>query len=359
MQFTIPKPQLIESLASASSVIKRSAGYAALAHVKIECGDTVTLTATDLDIWAIVCASDATVHKPGSCLVNAKKLQDQLNLIQGDLVTVSFDGKSVTVKTSESRPVRLSATDASEFPASPRIGNRAHCVVDVSPFNRLTKAMMENDTKLHLYGVLVIQTSEQTLTCYSGNGSVFARVSIPFVGDLPKPVFIPAPHIAKLIGPGSVNITAEDPWIAFEGLSSTTIVKRFSTDPADFAGVLGKLEFTASALVDREDILRIVHQCHSIRPEGQSNANMIISQADSALSVLCETGIEKIDELTPCRAAGDWGKWGSAILPTDNLLDFLRQSKEESVTIHFGDKTGPVKISDSICDVFVMPMRFS
>ncbi len=357
MQFTIPKSTLSEALASASSVIKRSAGSAALAHVKIECGETVTLTATDLDIWSVQSVADATVQKPGSCLVITKKLSEQLALIQGDLVTVTFDGKSIVIKTPEARAVRLAATNADDFPQSPKIGNRSHCVADLSIFNRLTKSMMENDTKLHLYGVLVMQSSEQTLTCYSGNGSVFAKVEVPFVGKLAAPIFIPAPHVSKLTGLGSVNITSDGPWIALEALRATTIVKRFTTEPAAFAEVLGKIQFDASALVDREDVLRIVDQSHRIRPEGQLNANMTVTQGDSALSFLTEVQIEKIDELTPCRPSGNWGNWKTAILPTDNLLDFLRQSKSESVTLHFGDRTGPVKMGDGVCEVFVMPMR--
>lgn len=231
MKFTIERAHLLKSLGHVQSVVEKRGTIAVLSNVKLEAkGDSVALTATDMDI-AIVEKVAATVSKPGATTVPAHMLYDIVRkLPEGAQIefSTSEDGGKATIRAASSR-FSLGCLPIEDFPVMAE-GDLAHhftltATECMALIEKPSFAISTEETRYYLNGIYlhaVSSKNDKVLRAVATDGHRLARieVALPAGADGMPGVIVPRKAIyelKKLIegAEGAVEVSLSDTKIRF------------------------------------------------------------------------------------------------------------------------------------------------
>lgn len=254
MQFAIERNSLIKSLGHVQSVVEKRGTIAVLSNVKIDArGDSVTLTATDMDI-AIAEKTPATIGKPGSTTVPAHTFYDIVRkLPEGAQIefSTSADGSKVTIRAGSSR-FSLATLPIDEFPVMAE-GDLPH---NFSLKAAECKALVEKpsfaisteETRYYLNGIYLHTAgsgSSKVLRTVATDGHRLARIEValpPGAAEMPG-VIVPRKAIYELKklleeGEGDVSISLSDTKIRFAYGNAVLVSKLIDGNFPDYERVI-------------------------------------------------------------------------------------------------------------------------
>jgi DNA polymerase III subunit beta len=123
MEISVSRAELLRELTAAQSVVERKTTIPILSNFLFEAdGDTLTITATDLD-QSLRTSCSAKVKKPGACTVPARKLYDYIKLLpEGDISIKLMENHWVQIRAGRSNTKMVGMARANfpqimEFPA--------------------------------------------------------------------------------------------------------------------------------------------------------------------------------------------------------------------------------------------------
>ena len=252
MQFTIERAHLLKSLGHVQSVVEKRGTIAVLSNVKIDAkGDSVSLTATDMDI-AIVESATASVSKPGSTTVPAHTFYDIVRkLPDGSQIemTQSEDGNKVSIRAGQSR-FSLACLPIDEFPVMAE-GELPHnftlkAAECLALIEKPSFAISTEETRYYLNGIY-LHTAEngKVLRAVATDGHRLARIEVGLpAGASGMPgVIVPRKAIyelKKLIegGEGDVSVSLSDTKIRFAYGNAVLVSKLIDGNFPDYERVI-------------------------------------------------------------------------------------------------------------------------
>jgi DNA polymerase III subunit beta len=254
MQFTIERAQLLKCLGHIQSVVEKRGTIPVLSNVKLEAkGDSVALTATDMDI-SIAERVPATVKKPGATTVPAHMLYDIVRkLPEGAQIEIatSEDGGKASIRAGQSR-FSLGSLPVDEFPAIAE-GDLEHRFTLTSAeckalAEKPSFAISTEETRYYLNGIYLhaAETAGNTvLRAVATDGHRLARieVALPKGAEKMPGVIVPRKAIyelKKLIeeGEGDVSISLSDTKIRFSYGNAVLVSKLIDGNFPDYERVI-------------------------------------------------------------------------------------------------------------------------
>ena len=212
MELVVRKNDLLKELSLLQGIVERKNTIPILANVLIEAAEgAVSLLATDLDV-ALRSRCEATVAKPGTLTLPAKKLFEIVNALPDTDVRIESDkgGKSVTVAADRFES-KLQTLPASEFPTPPQDGGTTEASLPGGALKRMIShtrfAITSEDTRYFLNGAqLVLRPDSMSMVATDGHRLAFVTVNEPSGVSAQTEVLLPRKtlnEVARLIDSGA------------------------------------------------------------------------------------------------------------------------------------------------------------
>jgi DNA polymerase-3 subunit beta len=370
MEFTVSKTDLVRELNLSQGVVEKKTTIPILSNVLLEAaGDRVVLTATDLEL-GIRCSCPARVQKEGAGTVPARRLLDYVRLLPDADVHVKFlenQWASLVCGRSRTRIAGMSRENFPELPVMPQPVADLPLSVLSAMIARTIFAISTEESRFSLNGALLV-LKERGLAMVSTDGHRLAYVETqqdiagirtPYRALVPRKAMGEILKLAQECPPETTVAFAGDENHLFLQIGDRLLISRKLTGNfPDFERVLPKDQRNSVALpreLMRAAVERVAQfsdeRSHAIRVEvgpGEVNIHSSVS----------ETG--ESEESIPTQYEGPTVEVG---FNAQYMLDFLRATPEEEVTLLFKDaqSAGELKPSGDgttyLYRYVVMPMR--
>jgi len=370
MKVTIERNSLLKTLGHVQSVVERRNTIPILSNVMFEAsGDTVAMTATDLDI-AIVEKTNAVVSQSGSTTIPAHTLFDIVRkLPDGSEVELSLEENDrLVVKAGRSR-FTLACLDKEDFPVMSE-GDLPHRFdVAAEELKRLIDkarfAISTEETRYYLNGIyLHVANTENgsVLRAVATDGHRLAQVDqdVP-EGAVGMPgVIVPRKtvgEVRKLIDEidGAVSVSLSDTKIRFSFAGAVITSKLIDGTFPDYSRVIPEgndkmLEMDCRIFAESVD------RVSTISSDKTRSVKLSLGEDTLTLSVNSPDSGTATEELAASYSA-DTFEIG---FNSRYLLDILSQVEGETVQVLLADPSAPTVVKDVLDDAalyVLMPMR--
>ncbi|MBL4837012.1 MAG: DNA polymerase III subunit beta [Kordiimonadaceae bacterium] len=370
MKVTIERNSLLKTLGHVQSVVERRNTIPILSNVMMEAdGDTVAMTATDLDI-AIVEKTPAVVIQSGSTTVPAHTLFDIVRkLPDGSEVELTLEENDrLVVKAGRSR-FTLACLDKEDFPIMSD-GDLPHRFeVASAELKRLVDkarfAISTEETRYYLNGIYmhVANTEDgSVLRAVATDGHRLAQVDqeVP-EGAVGMPgIIIPRKtvgEVRKLIDEvdGTIDVSLSDTKIRFSFDGAVITSKLIDGTFPDYSRVIPEgndkmLEMDCRIFAESVD------RVSTISSDKTRSVKLSLGQDTLTLSVTSPDSGTATEEL-----AASYSSDGFEIgFNSRYLMDILSQVEGETVQVLLADPSAPTVVKDVLDDAVLyvlMPMR--
>lgn len=370
MKVTIERNSLLKTLGHIQSVVERRNTIPILSNVMVEAsGDTVAMTATDLDI-AIIEKTAAVVVQPGSTTVPAHTLFDIVRkLPDGSEVELSVEENDrLVVKAGRSR-FTLACLDKEDFPVMSE-GDLPHRFeVAAEELKRLIDkarfAISTEETRYYLNGIyLHVANTEDgsALRAVATDGHRLAQVDqdVP-EGAVGMPgIIIPRKtvgEVRKLIDEidGAVDVSLSDTKIRFSFAGAVITSKLIDGTFPDYSRVIPEgndkmLEMDCRVFAESVD------RVSTISSDKTRSVKLSLGEDTLTLSVNSPDSGTATEELAASYSADSF----EIGFNSRYLLDILSQVEGETVQVLLADPSAPTVVKDVLDDAalyVLMPMR--
>ncbi len=370
MKVTIERNSLLKTLGHIQSVVERRNTIPILSNVMVEAnGDSVAMTATDLDI-AIVENTAAVVVQPGSTTVPAHTLFDIVRkLPDGSEVELSVEENDrLVVKAGRSR-FTLACLDKEDFPVMSE-GDLPHRFeVAAEELKRLIDkarfAISTEETRYYLNGIyLHVANTEDgsALRAVATDGHRLAQVDqdVP-EGAVGMPgIIIPRKtvgEVRKLIDEidGTVDVSLSDTKIRFSFSGAVITSKLIDGTFPDYSRVIPEgndkmLEMDCRVFAESVD------RVSTISSDKTRSVKLSLGEDTLTLSVNSPDSGTATEELAASYTADSF----EIGFNSRYLLDILSQVEGETVQVLLADPSAPTVVKDVLDDAalyVLMPMR--
>ncbi len=370
MKVTIERNSLLKTLGHVQSVVERRNTIPILSNIMMEAdGDTVAMTATDLDI-AIIESTPATVLQPGATTVPAHTLFDIVRkLPDGSEVELSQeDSDRLVVKSGRSR-FTLTCLDKEDFPVMSE-GDMPHRFDMASEelkrlIDKARFAISTEETRYYLNGIyLHVANSEDgpTMRAVATDGHRLAQVEqeVPEGAAGMPGIIIPRKAVAevrKLIDEldGTVGVALSETKIRFSFGGAVITSKLIDGTFPDYSRVIPEgndkmLEMDVRVFAEAVD------RVSTISSDKTRSVKLALGDDMLTLSVNSPDSGTAREELVAAYSA-DAFEIG---FNSRYLLDILAQIEGETVQVMLADPSSPTILRDMLDDAalyVLMPMR--
>lgn len=370
MKFTIERSALLKTLSHVHSVVERRNTIPILSNVLIEAsGDTVALTATDLDL-AIVETAAASISEDGATTVPAHTLFDIVRkLPDGSEIEVSKEESGrLAVKAGRSR-FTLASLPREDFPEM-TAGDMPHRFTLASEelkrlIDKARFAISTEETRYYLNGIyLHVADSEDgaRLRAVATDGHRLAQVEqeTPDGASGMPGIIIPRKtvgEVRKLIDEieGNVQIALSDTKIRFSFGDAILTSKLIDGTFPDYSRVIPVGNDKVLEL-DCKTFAEAVDRVSTISSDKTRSVKLALEDDRIVLSVNSPDSGTAREEV-----AATYGSDQFEIgFNSRYLLDVLSQIESDTVQAHLADPSSPTVIRDLLDEgalYVLMPMR--
>lgn len=355
MKITIPAHVLSEALQKCASVIQTRTTLPILGCVAIDAaGDTLTITASSLDAWAI-CEIPASVTKAGKICLEQKTLA-KISAADGELTIEAAPKLKVSISIGKSK-FQMSGLAFDEFPKVPKQSGDS---IPLSGSEWLTAAARTavaestDHTRYSLNGTL-LTGSAGSLVFVATDGRCLARhlTENPWTGpDSIVPGSTMRAISAICPEEGEIEISVSDSHISAAAGGDRIVSKPIEGNYPNYNQVIPEYgPETTSVRIDSGDLRRSIS---TLAPAISDSLNCVTFTTAGAELLSAVNGPEKSGS-TSVDAACE-GPEISIGLSAALLSSVIRPVSGE-LTISIIDAMSPVRITEGETLIIVMPMR--
>jgi DNA polymerase-3 subunit beta len=368
MKFRSAKTTVARELNLLQGVVEKKNTIPILSHILIEASDrgAVSIVATDLDV-SVITACEAEIDKPGSMVVNARKLFDIVrNLPESEIDFTTQDNNWVKISCGASE-FKVAGQAKEHFPSTPRADGKAITFPAKALnqlINRTIYSITQEESRYALNGSLLLSNVDR-LQMVATDG-----------------------HRLAIAGSGALDISANEslkviiPRKALTELQKLTAGEegdvKFSKDENHLFFVVGKRQLTSRMLAGQfpnyELVLpksndKIFTTSTDTMAQAIRRASLMADErshgvkfelATGRLSITSQTAdVGEAKEVMPVDYEGDGITIG---FNANYLLDFLNVVGTEQVIFELKDEQSPALLRPASKETddyryVVMPMR--
>jgi len=369
MEITVKTSELVKELSLGQGVVEKKTTIPVLSNVLIEAADDeLILTATDLEL-GIRSSCPATVAKPGSTTLPAKKLLDYVRLLPNAELAVKVSenhSANITCGRSRTRVAGMSRENFPELPKMPLAVTKIPAKALANAISKTIFAVANEESRYTLIGALMIIKSEALVMvstdghrlAYVQTQTAFEGVSGEIKGLIPKKAMA---ELLKLATEGGdsmmIDFATDENHLFFNCGSRLLITRKLTGQFPDYERVLPSEKQTAVALNRDEAAAALRRVCQF----ADDRSRAVRFELDEGELKLAASGSEagESEETIPVDAAGLKLKIG---FNGQYVLDFLNVAETENVELQLKDdeSAGQLQLVDPEGYDYryvVMPMR--
>jgi DNA polymerase III subunit beta len=368
MNLTISKEQIGNGLQAVQNIISSRTTLPILSNVLLRAeGNTLQLTATDLDV-TIICAVEATVKKPGSTTVPAKKLIGIVREVGNPEIEMDVDDKNVTSLRCGSSFFKVRGLGPEEYPPLPTFKEEKKVELPQEKFKgmlRKTSFAMSADESRYVLNGIFISLKDHKLTMVATDGRRLALVDEEVdISDKSQGEFIiPAKAVNELNrllqDKGNVEIRYAENQASFtlkgEKGSIVIITKLIEGTYPNYRQVIPP-ETKERVPLSREEFMHALRRAELMTSEKQNSVKLNFGK--NALSITANS--PDVGEACENMAINYKGKEMAVAFNPGYIIDPLNALSNDEVFFELIDELSPgiLKINGPFLYV-VMPMRLS
>ena len=366
MELVVRKTDLLKELSLLQGIVERKNTIPILANVLLEAsGQTVSLLATDLDV-GLRSRCDATITKPGTLTLPAKKLFEIINALPETDVRIEEDkgGKSVTVAADRFES-RMQTLPASEFPTPPQDGGPVEATLPGPALKRMIShtrfAITSEDTRYFLNGAqLVLRPDSMSLVATDGHRLAFMSVH-ESPGDVKSDVLLPRKtlnEVARLIDGGStVEFSQGENHLFFKADGRLLISRKIDANFPAYERVIPKSNDKRIDF-DRDRLAAAVRRVRLLSNERSKAVKFVIGK-DQVEITSSTPEVGEAHEVLPVEYSGTAMQ---ICFNADYVDNFLSVVETENVQLEFKDEMSqavvkPIGAKGYDYTYVIMPMR--
>ena len=369
MEFTVAKSDLVRELGLTQGVIEKRTTIPILSNILIEAsGDQITLTATDLEL-GLRCSCPATVKKPGSGTIPARRLLDYTRLLPASEVNVKFgDNQWVSLVCGRSR-TRIAGMSRESYPELPQMSEKIAEIpasILASMISQTIFAISNEESRFTLNGALMVLKPE-ALVLVATDGHRLAMVEQPvnfglgtqYRALLPRKAMGEIQKLAAEAGADTkLNFAATDNHLFCQVGERLLISRKLTGNFPDYERVLPR-DQPNQVVLNRDEFRAAIERVAQFADERSHAVRMKVEPGEVTVhSSLSETG--ESEESVATAYSGPSVEIGFNAF---YMLDFLRATPETEVGFHFKDAGAAGELRPAGQDVnykyryVIMPMR--
>lgn len=367
MELVVRKSDLLKELSLLQGIVERKNTIPILANVLIEATkDHMSLLATDLDV-GLRSQCEATVSKPGTLTLPAKKLFEIVNALPDTEIRIEEDkgGKSVTIAADRFES-RMQTLPASEFPTPPSDAGTVLGSLPGAAVKRMIQytrfAITSEDTRYFLNGAqLVLQPESMSMVATDGHRLAFVRVHEAPGLATPAEVLLPRKtlnEIARLIdGTDVVEFSQGENHLFFRAGSRLLISRKIDANFPAYERVIPKSNDKRIDF-DRDRLAAAVKRVRLLSNERSKAVKFAIGK-DQVEITSSTPDVGEAHEVLPVEYDGAAMQ---ICFNADYVDNFLAVVESESVQLEFKDEMSqavmkPVAAEGYDYTYVIMPMR--
>jgi DNA polymerase-3 subunit beta len=367
MELVVRKSDLLKELSLLQGIVERKNTIPILANVLLEAGpDAVSLLATDLDV-GLRSRCEATVTKPGTVTLPAKKLFEIVSALPDTDVRLTEDkgGKSVTIAADRFES-RMQTLPPSEFPTPPDDAGADAASLAGGTLKRMIAytrfAITSEDTRYFLNGAqLVLDASSMSMVATDGHRLAFVRMDAECGVSGKMEVLLPRKtlnEIARLLdGEDAVQFSQGENHVFFRAGGRLLISRKIDANFPAYERVIPKtndkrIEF------DRDRLAAAVRRVRLLSNERSKAVKFVIGK-DQVEITSSTPDLGEAHEVLPVDYGGETLQ---ICFNADYVDNFLAVVDTENVSLEFKDEMSqavvkPVGAEGYDYTYVIMPMR--
>ncbi len=292
MEFNADKNELLTALARVIGAVDKRTLLPILNHVLVTVflRNTISITATDLDIFASADAAAGVPRDGGEFCVPAEKLKGALEAAPGDRISFDFDGEKELTITSEECRFVLATLPADQFPLLPNPNGGDIGTFPQGIFGRIVKAIghavSRDSLKGNLGTICLCDHNGGRITAVATDGHRLSLAS--FDGNDPEicnpDLMLPIKTVRLLACINdSLTITRFDAQniVHFDGRSSRVSSRLIEGDYPDYRRVI-PTDYTKSVHVDSDCLIAALEAC-GVVSDGKARSASLTSAGENLL----------------------------------------------------------------------------
>lgn len=360
------REKLLKPLQAVAGIVERKHTLPILSNVLLEgSGDTLSLTATDLEIQIGATARDLAMQQDFAITVSARKLLDICRALPETKITLELDDSRLVLRGGKSR-FSLQTLPAADFPRlSLAAAQEGKIRMSQKEFRQLLHlaqfAMAQQDIRYYLNGLLLVLEDRQIkLVATDGHRLSFASAELEQAQEKRSEVILPRKTVLELVKLLSdsddaieIELGQNQAHFAFSGINLVT--KVVDGKFPDYNRVI-PLNNKKIARIDRASLHQAMQRAAILSNEKFRGVRLVLTHG--GLSIICNNSEqEEAQEDLEIAYADEPLDIGFNV---SYLLDVLNNVDSSEVECAFSDANSSCLITLPGKDNFryvVMPMR--
>ncbi len=364
MRIVCDSAELYKAAVSVQRTVSNKSTIPALEGILIEAAeDKVTLTGYDLEVGSVVVINSESADK-GKIILAAKNFCDILRMLPDDSVLLEWDERNICKIKSGEVEYSLIGSNADDYPELPTLTKFSPVKVNLNLLKDMIKKTVfsvstSERNPVHSGVKFEIEENKIVLVAVDGARLAIRREEIVREEDNSLSFVVPAKtlnEILKLNGEDEeeIELLVGDRHLIFK-LGSYEIITRLLE--GNFINYKSAIPMTHNTSV-KADTKRVI--------ECIERTSLIITDRSSPVKLIVEDGLMKFSSVTAIGTATD--KMAAEIegnkieVGFNNrfLIDALKATEKEEITIEFGSATQPIIVKPLEGESFfylVLPVR--
>lgn len=362
MKLVINKERFLEGLQLVQSVVSSRTTLPVLSNVLIRCQDgKITLSTTDLDT-GIRAEVDATVEKPGSITLPARRLFSIIRELPNSEVSLEVDAKLSASIRAGSAFFRIMGLPEEDFPPFPKTDGANLFKLDQKALKDMLKktayAMSTDESRYVLNGALLsFRDNKLTVVATDGRRLALAEHETEFPKTSELEAILPTKAVNELLrilgDEGEVQIAVSDNQFAFTVGSTYLVSKRIEGNYPNYKQVI-PAEAKERITLEREILLSAVRRVALLSSEKSNSVKLTFSKNNLEIS----STTPDVGEAKESLAINYKGKEFTIAFNPEYMCDPLRNLDADEVFLDLTDELSPGVIRYAKPFLYViMPMR--
>jgi DNA polymerase-3 subunit beta len=371
MHITLPRAALAKALDTATRIVERRTTIPILSNVLLRAtGDTLVLSATDLDMEATIDIAGVDVKTPGALTVPANTLRDVAHKIASEQITLDAADGKMQVRGGRAKFSLLTLPDT-DWPDLARGETAYHFSLPAATLNRALEktdfAISTEETRYYLNGVYMhaIEVAGQAmLRAVATDGHRLARfeTQAPKGGEAMPGVIIPRKAVKELRAitngfAGDIEIAGDGSKINFTAGPTRLLTKLIDGSFPDYNRVI-PTQNDNKARFARTELAEAAERVATVAGERGRAIKLEFDEGKLTLSVVNPDVGNASEELE-----GDYDTGQIQIgFNAGYLRELLGVFAGDQVEIELNDGNSPTifrSAADADLVVVLMPMRVS
>ena len=354
MKFVARKSDLQSAISLAQRAVSSRTTLPILSNMLLEADESITLSATDLDI-GIIAPCEGEVEIEGRVTVPSKLFAEVVGAQSGELVEVSLEDEQLVIRSSGSH-MELHTLPADEYPVIPPIGDASTIVCEAAQLRdalgKVLPSASTDETRARLTGVHLITDNGVRLVATDTHRLATCRFDL----DVPDMLdaIIPGRALKEVLSlSGVITISISDTQVLFSGDNGTLQSRRIEGEFPDWKKV-DTIKGAWAIEAETASVKDSLRRCNIVARNDNRKVFVRITP-DGEMSLKSSSlRVGKSDETVLCQVTTEETEFEAAF-NADYFLQGLAHVGER-VTIFFDAANKPAKIVDGTYVYLLMPM---